>query len=295
MILMLYFETSERSDSINIVKQELETSRLLKFIEFEGYTVSEQKVTLLLDRAKWDSSEMIYPKQLHNLFTKLLGEQYEWKKNFAHKLNTRWYFVVYKEDEKSIVIDMLNDGKEIARFNTFEGLAKWTLQFRQYRMMARYEEDGLPQIDVKMREAGVPWPGNLDKALCVNGQVVALIEYQKTARDTVENHDNNKYFKNTYSWGYNEKFGRDAYNLVRKGDEFRWKVIDEFSKQANVPLLVIVWSDTEDCVALKLVNSIVYTRYGSEEANTNAGIKWGEIRYCKISEVDNNISQMLGL
>lgn len=294
--LMLVFESSERSDEVNEVRKILDKSKEFKFIDFEGYTVKNKKVSLLLDRAKFVSKEKTTKKDIYDYICGLFGEDIEIKTRLAKKLDVPWYFVVYGENETSIVLDMLDEGRRVYEFSNFKELAKWTVDYRGYVMKSDFEEDGLPTIDIKMRSIGIPWPGNLDKALSKDGDVVALIEYQKTNSEisTVRQHDNNRYFRNTY-----QANNRGEYKFARIGDENRWKVLHEFANQAGLPILVIVWSETEKEVGLKLIKDIVYTTWpstnNSNPNNSSAGIEWNAINYVDISNVEINIKNMLNL
>lgn len=291
---MFIYETSERSNSINQVQKLLDNSEVLFFIDFEGYTVKDEKISLLLDRAKYIGDKKTNNLELYRYILNQIGKQFVIKKEFAKSLQVPWYFIVYTEKGYSIVIDMLNEGEEIAKFDSFEKFGNWTLQFRQYRMRSRYEESGLPEIDIKLREVGTPWPGNLDKALCIDGKVVALIEYQKTSKSSVRKHDNNNFFANSYT--FNEK--ENKFVISRKGDEYRWKVLHEFSLQSQLPILVIVWSEVENTVGLKIINDITYTKNPSEDnfiKDQKSGISWREIRYVDLKDVENSIIEMLEL
>lgn len=298
----LIFETSERSDSVNHVRKILDRSTEFKFIDFEGYTVKNKKVTLLLDRAKYvlkpSSSNKYTPKDIYTYLCNKFQNTIDIKKHFAEKINVPWYFVIYGENETSIVLDMLNEGEKIHQFRNFKELAEWTKEYRQYIMKSKFEEaDQLPIIDKKMREIQIPWPGNLDKALCKDNNVIALIEYQKTKKDKVRDHDNNKYFQNTYKKEI--KNGQTNYSISRKGDEFRWKVLDEFSQQANLPIIVIVWSESEEVVGVKIIQEIKYTQWPSysnpNPDNSDKGIIWGDVEYVDISQVEETIKRMLKL
>ncbi|WP_432693990.1 hypothetical protein ACRBU7_14410 [Priestia aryabhattai] len=278
----LIFESSERNDRNNNARKKLEELNY-NLITFEGYTVKSNKVSLLLDRAKLISKKPINLPVLFEKIKEELEDSFNVKETFANQLDIPWYFVVYREDETSVILDMLNNGKEVKRFNTFEDLGKWTTDYREYVMKSRYEEDGLPEIDVKMRASNIPWPGNMDKALCFNGEVVAIIEFQNTSRVSVKKHDNNQFFKPTYN-----AYGK----ITRKGDEFRWKALDILKQHAKLPLLVIVWSTQEDIVGLKLVDNIIYTA----DDKHNAGIVWNDNPvFTHISKLGENINALLNL
>ena len=145
--------------------------------------------------------------------------------------------------------------KKIKEFATLKEFADWTTKYRDLVMSSAYEESGLPEIDKAMRRLGTPWPGNLDYALLKDGKPTALIEFQRTAKASVKEHSNNKWFLPS---GY------------RKGDVNRWLAIDIIRIQSGLPLLVIVWSSNEKDIKLKLVEKVVYP----EDAETPKGLRY---------------------
>jgi len=265
--MQLIFESSERSDSSNIARQKLEELNF-KMITYEGYTVKNNTVSLLLDRAKLITDVKVSLSNLYQAIRKEIHDIFQIKVDFAKKLNVPWYFVVYTEDEYSVVLDMLNNGTEVIRFNSFKELGEWTMEYRDYVMRKPYQEGGLPNIDIKMRENGIPWPGNMDKALCINNKVAAIIEFQNTSRVTVREHENNNFFRM---------------------DEGRWRVLDILKQHSQLPLLVIVWSRKENTIGLKLVDHIIYT----DIDQYHAGINWGTIMYSSLNNLHTDLSTIL--
>ncbi|WP_432693987.1 hypothetical protein ACRBU7_14395 [Priestia aryabhattai] len=267
------FESSERSDKNNNARKVLEQS-IYDLINFEGYTIKNNKVSLLLDRVKLESSAELRVEDLYEEIKSKLGNQFYIKENFANSLGINWYFVVYRENEQSIILDMIN-AKRIARFQSYKDLAIWTQKFRDNRMTKKFNHTAdLPKIDQRMREFDIPWPGNMDKALCLDNKVLAIIEFQNTdseKRATVRQHDNNNFFKQ---------------------DILRWKVLDQLRNHAGVPLLVIVWSETENIVGIKLVEDIIYFKSEKE----SPGIKWAiEPIYSNVKNIVSEIEEILNL
>jgi len=82
------FETSERSDSLNWIKKSIIRNGF-KITGFEGYTIKNNSVTLLLDRAlfygkekEWNSDELF--SELKKMFTeKIFNIKVEFSKKIG--------------------------------------------------------------------------------------------------------------------------------------------------------------------------------------------------------------------
>lgn len=256
-MLSIKFETSERGDTLNWVKDAIARSEL-GLLAFEGYTVKESKVSLLLDRGCIEGDvQNIDEEILYNTLLNTSGFELLAKIEFAEKLQCPYVFYAYNYlSEKSALFHLTKDGsKKVKEFTTLKEFADWTKQYRDLVMSSAYEESGLPDLDKAMRKLGTPWPGNLDYALLKDGKPTALIEFQRTAKASVKTHCNNKWFLPS---GY------------RKGDVNRWLAIDIIRIQSGLPLLVIVWSSNEKDIKLKSVEKIVYP----EDAETPKGLQY---------------------
>ena len=86
---------------------------------------------------------------------------------------------------------------EVTEFTNFEDFGKWTMNYRDMIMLSRYEESGLPRIDSILRAGGTSWPGNLDVLLYRSSEIMAVLEFQNTARVTVAEHCNNTPWQST--------------------------------------------------------------------------------------------------
>lgn len=253
----IIFETSERADTLNWVKDEILKSNL-DLLAFEGYTVKNSLVTLLLDRGLFEIDCHAIEKD--ELFNTLLGNQpfqLLTKVDFAKNLSSKYLFFCYSYINENCTLFELTEteAKPYISFNSYKEFADWTKQYRDLVMKSNYEESGLPKIDILLRKIGIPWPGNLDYAL-LKGQVpTALIEFQRTSKTSVKNHCNNTWFLPS---GY------------RKGDVNRWLAIDIIRKQSTLPLFIIVWSVAEKEIKLKLVEKIVYP----EDTESPKGLRY---------------------
>lgn len=236
------FESSERSDTLNWVKKYL-VQQGFGLMSFEGYTVKNSQVSLLLDRGLFEiDCSTILAEQLTASLEHVLD--LSTKMSFAKRLGCPYLFFCYSYTSQNCAIfELTEDG--FAPYQSFESwvaFAEWTKKYRDLVMSSRFEESGLPNIDVELRASGTPWPGNLDYLLLKDG-LRALIEFQRTTASTVAQHCNNRWFLPSFG---------------RKGDVNRWRVIDIIRDQSKLPLVIIVWSTAESVVKLKFVEKIIY-------------------------------------
>ena len=236
-------ETSERSRNKNKAEKKIHEFKDFVQIEFEGFTVKENKLTGLFDRiciSEGDVEEL--NEELILKILMLSESNLEYKKNISNKARVNWYFVFYQyRDQKNLIYDITNNSIE-KRFNDFKELGEWLLDFSDQIKLSRYEESGLPNIDKIMRENELPWPGNLD-GLLINkntNEIVSIIEYQNTSKKPVKEHDNNDFMHST---------------PYRKGDSRRWMVIKTIAETLESKIIVIVWSNNEDLLAIKNIES----------------------------------------
>jgi hypothetical protein len=247
-------ESSERSDSLNWVSSRLKQTGF-ELVAFEGYTVKANKVSLLLDRALFSGKPEQYTST--SFITKLrseYGTAYDHKVQFSKLLGIPWYFLCYQYmPEKALLVELdLTNCRTVKSFSSIAEFGEWTETYRDMVMQSPYEESRLPRIDKILREAGIPWPGNLDTLLYHNENLLALIEFQNTVRSSVKDHCNNTWFLPQ---------GR------RKGDVNRWKALDVIRLHANLPLIIIVWSQNEpDIIKFKSVENIVYPSRSNDKA-----------------------------
>lgn len=155
---MLIKETSERSDRYNWVKKEMLAAGI-NIVEFEGYTVKENQVSTLLDRAlirdeNFDTEDE--DKILENIISleghsSLLG-----KAKYSKRLNAPYLYMLYSYFPEKIhiyIIDIKDDVISIKRWRdaSFIKFALYISKNRDQWMSSKYEEDGLPLFDTVLR------------------------------------------------------------------------------------------------------------------------------------------------
>jgi len=248
---MIIKETTERNDQNNWVKNRLLEDNF-KIIEFEGYTIKDNRVTGLFDRRLFtqinfdilsendvlniiQSEELYLSAKVH--FTNLLGVYY------------RYVFYSYVPELVYVYRFEKNLLKYKSKFTNFCDFINQTHKIRDLTMSSPLEETNMPQIDHILRNrCGYAWMGNLDGLFLSTSENApkALVEFQTTNKISVKNHCNNTWFT-----------PRNG----RKGDEQRWKVFDILSKQSNLPLIIIVWSPNEvdGDIKYKVVKDIIYS------------------------------------
>lgn len=294
---MNYFikESSERSDEKNHFKQFFNVDGF-QLYEFEGYTIKDGAVSLLLDKYKI-IKENSPPKKINfflNDFKNYLGEEtLQNKFQFSKRIKVDWYVTFYAEEDKEnkffsyIIINLtkiienrfipLKSHLILNKKNTtLAAFDQFLSDYRSYSMKAGYIQQDLPLFDRVLRENYNPWPGNLDGLLFYQGNPVYLIEFQKT-KYAVEDHDNNAYIfvgdekfqQKGNSFLINEKGRR----VLKKSDSYRWLVLKNFSDTTNINILTVVWNENSEKVVLKKIQMIDLTKnlYANEKK-----IVWGE-------------------
>ena len=244
-MLSITFQTAERADSVNFVKEAI-VQQHFALLSFEGYTVKHSHVSLLLERGLFEiDCSSINSQELLDTLQAMPDFQLSAKIQFAQQLRCPFLFFCYSyiNQHCSLYEIAHHSIQRVASFSSYHDFAQWTLPYRELVMTSRYEEQGLPQIDRELRKLKIPWPGNLDDVLLKNQTPTALIEFQRTTNTSVRAHCNNTWFLPTQR---------------RKGDVNRWRALDIIRKQSGLPLLIIVWSEKEHVVKLKLVEEIIY-------------------------------------
>lgn len=264
---LIKFETSERGDTLNWVKKEIINGGF-GLLSFEGYTVKSNLVSGLFDRGLFENDiHSIDPKEIYSFLANDADFNLKGKLDFSKRLSVPYYFFSYSYLNQYCVVFKLTETIElVAEFNSYVDFGNWTKQFRDLVMLSQYEESGLPQLDKILRASGIAWPGNLDYALTKSGTPIALIEFQRTAKASVQQHCNNTWFLPT---------------PYRKGDVNRWLAIDIIRKQSKLPLYIIVWSTQEKIIKLKLLDHIVYP----EDSSTTKGLVYSKKEVMEIQRM----------
>ena len=261
---MIIKESTERSDRNNWVKSRLLQDEF-KIIDFEGYTIMNEKVTGLFDRRLFIQNEIDFSKLSEDDVLEIIEREEPYlsaKVNFSNILDTHYRYVFYSYEPEYLYVYRFEDNilKFKAEFDNFCTFINYTRKIRDLAMISPLEETDMPNIDHILRNrCGYAWMGNLDGLfLSENGDTPkALVEFQTTNKISVKDHCNNTWF---------------APRNGRKGDEQRWKVFDTLSKQSKLPLVIIVWSPNEvdGDIKYKVVKEIIYSddKFGREPGIT---------------------------
>ncbi|MBN8523621.1 MAG: hypothetical protein J0M23_07220 [Rickettsiales bacterium] len=274
---MLVHESSERYDQRqNWVRYRLFHDNFTLF-EFEGYTIKNKQVSGLFDRKLVTDISLLNLDKQENLYNQVKEKELylNEKLKFSRLLNIDYRYVIYSYIPELLnVYHVYENTIELKKsYNSFCSFAEGTLSLRDLKMLSKYFEDGLPQIDKIMRDrCKIPWMGNLDSVLAINGIPVAIIEFQTTIRDRVKDHCNNKWFQTTN---------------FRKGDEQRWMVLDIVARQAKLPLVIIVWSPNEidGDIKFKIVEKINYSTEFTYDKKQKVGLIYSKKILVKYQEL----------
>lgn len=278
---MIKKETTERSDNNNWVKNKLLANNF-KIIDFEGYTVKNNKVTGLFDRMVFSEIdfnnlsikdiENIIRGQEPNLSSKIL---------FAKSLDVAYRYVFYSYDPEILHVYRFNDNllEFKISYNNFCDFINDTKRMRDLVISSQLQEDRMPEIDKIFRNrCQYPWMGNLDGIFLSNdNKPKALVEFQTTIKTPVKYHCNNTWFT--------PKNGR-------KGDEQRWRVFNILAKQSNLPLVIIVWSPKEinGDIKYKIVEDIIYS---NDTHNREPGLIYSSKDVIDYNELCNRLSILI--
>lgn len=288
---MNYFskESSERSDKKNHFKHIFNQDKFTIY-EFEGYTIKNNAVSLILDKYKIIKENYTVKKNIQEFlddFKDYIGEEPLINKfKFSKKINVDWHVMFYKEEDKNerlfsyVMINLtkiIENGyrplKEKKHFllwkknSTLKSFSDLLSRYRSYVMTSNFIQQDLPLFDTVLREDYTPWPGNLDGLLFYKSKPLYLVEFQKT-KDDVKDHDNNNYIfvgeekfvRQGNSYIYNEQ----GQKVKKKSDNYRWLVLKNFSESTNINILTVVWKENCKQVVLKKINKIDLTRHGNE-------------------------------
>jgi len=130
-----------------------------------------------------------------------------------------------------------------------EDLAEWVSELKGIKVSKKfYKPHRLSSIDERLRQCGVPWPGNLDGFLIdpENDEVGAIFELRRTNAYSVKNHNLNTYFSE---------------------DFHGWEALKILRNQLDVPLYILTWSSKETIVKIQELQKI--TDVGLEYKRTD--------------------------
>ncbi len=222
----------------------------IKIYSFEGYSIQNEKVTALFERRE----SLTHPKEIkiEDVERELRLEMEEWriKYKFSEILKVPFYFVIWKENiDEFLVLQILNENlkmKEIFLFKNCKSFSEWLSKLKGIQVKKEFVEGKrLSSIDICLRKCDVPWPGNLDGLLFNDSEeLLAVFEFSRTRKTSVEKHDIRKYFKKDYN---------------------RWAVFEILRKSLNVPAYVVLWSTDEKIIKLQKIEKITDTLYYENE------------------------------
>ena len=302
---MIITETSERNDSKNWVKDNLLNDGF-NIISFEGYTIKGGLTTALFDRRQFQEEDIggFNEDEIEELIR--YEEPYlNAKLSFAERIKVNYYYVFYNYDSQRIILYRFGGEvfftlppnnkldaplqhipryfkRKIFKYNSFCEFINLTKHIRDLKMLSGFQGKGLPMIDQIFRgECKYPWMGNLDGLFLTNesNEPKAIIEWQTTIAKSVKNHCNNDWF---------------APSANNKGDEQRWRVVHDISKQWKLPLIIIVWSHNEKNgdIKYKVVSDVIYSD-SINSKNPKAGLVYKEkslITYSELCQKLNDLS-----
>lgn len=249
-------ETSERSERQNWVLDELSASTIFYFSGFEGCNEdSSDVVTAIMDRASISitGDPLILPdiETVIHAIEGIEGKTLRGKINFCKRIGLTYTYILYNYQFEFVLRYEFNDDKLcfMQRYDSFASFSRWIQSIKKWNSGKGYENaSDLPLFDIKLREAGCPWPTNIDGVVYdIYHNPVAILEFQNAKKTTVPKHFNNLYFF------------PDKITPRKEGkDEQRWKSQEILRLQTCLPHFTIVWSQDEDIVIFKQLYSVSF-------------------------------------
>lgn len=221
-----------------------------KLFSLEGYSVRDEKVTAIFER--FESNIDIDAIKVEDIQPIIIDNNLpEWQAKYLFSLNLKspFYIIIWKERvDKYLILEVLDKNIKLkihCKFMNGDSFSQWMGQLKGIKVTKGFVEGSrLASIDIELRKYGVPWPGNLDGFIYWDGSFVCIIEFSRTRKRSVKEHD------------IREFFGED-YN--------RWKPFEILRKQLNIPAYVILWSTSEDIVKVQRIKQITDNLYFDKE------------------------------
>ncbi|SDL34703.1 hypothetical protein SAMN05421823_105262 [Catalinimonas alkaloidigena] len=254
---MLTKETSERSDAQNWAKRRLQAESGYFLESIEGCNQNrDDACTHLMERARITVPRALTKPEAAEAIVALEGEAaLQRKLRFAARLHLPLHYVLYRnETERVLLLEIrsLDDVQLTESFASYAAFGAWLADIKGWKSTKAYREaQDLPYFDRALRQAGTPWPTNVDCFVSdPQQQPIALIEFQNSGKHPVETHSSNYY----YLCGQ-ARTQRDG--SVRYHDDIRrWTSQEILRVQSGLRLWVITWSQHTDDFMLKQVKSL---------------------------------------
>lgn len=245
-------ETSERSDTLNWVKEVLEKDTPYFYASIEGCNQNtENVVTHLIERARVDAVEGRTQKSdVLQQITALEGaDNLQRKINFAALFGLPLSYVLYCDEKEHVFLFYIHHIEKlefVKHYTTYKSFADWIAEIKGWTSSKPFRErQDLPYFDKQLRRHKTPWPTNIDCFFTdKQNRPIGIIEYQNAKKTSVLKHSNNDHFqcKLSYTSGTYTKYSDD----IR-----RWTSQEILRVQSGLRLFIITWSQTEDDVQIK--------------------------------------------
>ncbi|REG84111.1 hypothetical protein [Winogradskyella sediminis] len=273
-------ESSERSDSLNWCKDELNTNTPYNLDSIEGCNQNTDNiVTHLLERARYDNS--VSAISLNDLLTSIIAlegtKELQRKINFASLFNIPLSYVLYCDETEIthlVSITSLTSISYVKKYDTYKEFADWIAEIKGWKSNKTFREIAdLPHFDKQLRKHKTPWPTNLDCFVSdSNDNPIGLIEFQNADRVGVSNHCNNDFLlcKQSYTNGYGYKAYHD--------DIRRWTSQEIIRVQSGLRYFIITWSTRNEDYILKEVELVSIPHFPKKD---NGAMDWDYVNKYK--------------
>jgi hypothetical protein len=268
-------ETSERSDEANWAKSLL--------IKYSGYHLdsiegcnqnADNMVTHLIERARVDYSadKKSTKEEIIAQVKALEGEDILQRKiNFASCYQLPLSYALYcNENERVYLLSFLSltEVEAVRTFKSYQEFADWIAEIKGWKSNKAFREiQDLPDFDKALRNAGTPWPTNIDCFISDNqNKPIAVLEFQNARNTSVVNHCNNDYFLCLMKKTVQGQYGPYT---VYHDDIRRWTSQEILRVQSGLRFLVITWAQAEEDFILKEIEVVTIPFFPQSDGKPN--------------------------
>jgi hypothetical protein len=217
-------------------------SNRIRITTLEGYSFKGKSITGLFERAESNVEvSAITEEDVRNF---LLQREEDWRNRclLSKKIGVPLYLIFWKDNIDSFRIYRISiDGNNfvVDEIETLggENLAKWLAEFKSINVTKGWMrgEERLAFIDKCLRNHNVPWPGNLDGFISCGKSICCIIEFSRTKKKPVKDHDIRKY--------------------ATTEDKNRWPPFNALKETLGCKALIILWSSDEETVKIQEFNN----------------------------------------
>ncbi|MGV3761448.1 hypothetical protein [Parapedobacter sp.] len=263
-------ETSERSDHVNWAKALLVEKSDFYLDSIEGCNQNNaHRVTCLMERARvdYDPSANSTIDEITTSIVALEGKEALARKiNFAQCYGVPLSYALYCNERENVYFFHVHSPthvKFVKQYHSYREFADWIAAIKGWESSKPFREcQDLPYFDKALREAGTPWPTNIDCFICDgSNRPVAILEFQNAKTTKVAQHCNNDFFLCKMAT-------KDEKGHVKYHDDIRrWTSQEILRVQSGLRYFILTWAPAEGDYMLKEVDTITMPYFKKTQDN----------------------------